>query len=105
MLRVFFYFNFDNFKILIYGLIFKAIKYRMSITLPNTLIPYFTPCLIHYFYNSKIRCDHQKRIVDVESTSKNTSIIKIIKNKIHTINKTKPNKLLRFNYPSIIMYY
>ena len=42
-------------------------KYRMSTTRPNTLIPYFTAYLIHYFHNSKTKCDEtnglQNRIV------------------------------------------
>ena len=32
---------------------------------------YFTAYLIQYFYNLKTRCDRQKAIVDLESSSKN----------------------------------
>ena len=69
----------------------------MSSTRPNKLILYFTAYLIHYFYCSTTTCDRQKQIVDLESTSKNTS--KNNKNIIHAINETKPNyqKLLNKN--------
>ena len=58
----------------------------MSITSSNTLIPYFTASLIHYFYSSKTTSDRQKQIVDLESTSKNNSIKKSNK-KINTRRK------------------
>ena len=32
----------------------------MSITRPNTLIPYFMAYLNHYFYNLKNKCDRKK---------------------------------------------
>ena len=37
--------------------------------------------LMHYFYNLKTKYVREKAIVDLESTSKNTSIINIIKDK------------------------
>ena len=35
------------------------------------LIPYFTPSLVHCFYNSKTRDERLKQISDSESASKN----------------------------------
>ena len=37
---------------------------------------YFTSYLIHYFYNSKTRCDRQKQIAFLKSALKSTSIKK-----------------------------
>ena len=51
----------------------------MSVTRPNTLIPYFTAYIIQYFYNSKTTGDRQKPIADLESPSK-IRRLKLIKN-------------------------
>ena len=50
---------------------------EMSITRPNTFIPYFTAYLIHYiFFYWIATCDRQKLIVESQSTLKNTPIKK-----------------------------
>ena len=53
----------------------------MCITRPNTLIPYFTANLMHYFYYLRSTHDSHKPIADLKSTSKNTSTKIVIRNK------------------------
>ena len=69
----------------------------MSVFVRVKPIPVFMAYPFHYFYNLKTKCDRQKPIKDLESTSINTSI-KII---INAINETKSKFLLlrlgRFN--------
>ena len=56
----------------------------MSITRPNTLIPYFMAYLIHYFYNLKTKRD--RKILDFrirfKKTNKRRKTIFFIVNKV-----------------------
>ena len=45
-----------------------------SIQTSNRLIPYFPAYLIHYFYNSKTRCDRQKQIALLKLTYKSSYV-------------------------------
>ena len=42
----------------------------MSITRPNTLIPYVTVYLIHYFYNLENKCDRKKLTLESNCSPK-----------------------------------
>ena len=52
----------------------------MSVFGRMMLIKHFEAYLLHYLYNLKTMYDSRKLIVELECTSKNTSIKNIIKN-------------------------
>ena len=57
---------------------YKGYKIRNErIKTSDRLIPYYTAYLIQHFYNSKTRCDCQKRNSDSYSIPKNTRTKKI----------------------------
>ena len=73
----------------------------MNVSEPNTLIPYYTAYLIHYFYNSKARGDRNKRTSDSDSVSKNTPedktfffTLTLLDPSISNFNENKPTPYL-----------